>query len=110
MTVLAITQVGDPVLRERAREVTAEELASPAVQRLIDDMIETKRVANGAGIAANQVGEPVATPVPGTASGSPHQAHWLPMVSSLSSSPRELHSAANQERSFRSTSVRPNRR
>jgi len=57
MTVLDIVTVGDPVLRERAREVSAEELRSEAVQRLIDDMIETKRAANGAGIAANQVGE-----------------------------------------------------
>ena len=52
-----VVTVGDPVLRERAREVSAEELRSPEVQRLIDDMIETKRAANGAGIAANQVGE-----------------------------------------------------
>ena len=57
MTVLPVVTVGDPVLRERAREVTAEELGSEPVQRLIDDMIETKRAANGAGIAANQVGE-----------------------------------------------------
>jgi peptide deformylase len=53
----AIVTVGDPVLRERAREVSPEELRSPEVQALIDDMIETKRAANGAGIAANQVGE-----------------------------------------------------
>ena len=33
------------------------ELASAAVQELIDDMIETKRAADGAGIAAPQVGE-----------------------------------------------------
>ena len=57
MSVREIVTVGDPVLRERAREVTAEELRSEDVQRLIDDMIETKRAANGAGIAANQVGE-----------------------------------------------------
>jgi peptide deformylase len=57
MAVREIVTVGDPVLRERAREVTPEELRSPAVQALIDDMIETKRAANGAGIAANQVGE-----------------------------------------------------
>jgi len=49
--------IGDPVLRERAREVTAQELGSPAVQQLIDDLIETKRAADGAGLAANQVGE-----------------------------------------------------
>lgn len=56
MAVLEICEMGDPVLRERAREVSAEELASPEVQRLIDDMIETKRAVNGAGLAAPQVG------------------------------------------------------
>jgi peptide deformylase len=57
MSVREIVTVGDPVLRERAREVTREELASPEVQRLIDDMIDTMRAAGGAGLAANQVGE-----------------------------------------------------
>jgi peptide deformylase len=57
VTVLAIAEVGDPVLRERAREVSAEELATPEVQSFIDDLIETKRAANGAGLAANQVSD-----------------------------------------------------
>ncbi|HET8823010.1 MAG TPA: peptide deformylase [Thermoleophilaceae bacterium] len=52
-----IVEVGHPVLRERAREVSAEELRSDEVQRLIDDMVETMRAANGAGLAANQVAE-----------------------------------------------------
>jgi peptide deformylase len=56
MTLLPIVTVGDPLLRERAREVSEDELRSQEVQRLIDDMIETKRAAHGAGIAANQVG------------------------------------------------------
>jgi peptide deformylase len=54
VTVLPIRTLGDPVLRERARAV--EDVQSPEVQALIDDLIETKRAANGAGIAANQVG------------------------------------------------------
>ncbi len=57
MSVLQIVTVGDPVLRARAREVTAQELATPAVQQLIDDMVDTMRAAGGAGLAANQVGE-----------------------------------------------------
>ena len=57
MSVRPIRQIGDPVLRERAREVTGEGLGSPEVQRLIDDLIETRRAADGAGLAANQVGE-----------------------------------------------------
>jgi peptide deformylase len=57
VSVLAIREIGDPVLRERSHEVSAEALAAPETQRLIDDMIETMREAGGAGIAANQVGE-----------------------------------------------------
>ena len=57
MSVREIVTIGDPVLREPAREVTPEELASPDVQHMIDDLIETRRAANGAGLAANQVGE-----------------------------------------------------
>src|ERR1700761_8210729 len=56
MTVLPIREMGDPVLRQEARNVTPEELASPEIQRLIDDMIETMRAADGAGLAAPQVG------------------------------------------------------
>ena len=57
MAVREIVTIGDPVLRERAREVAVDELRSPEVQGLIDDLIETRRAANGAGLAANQVGE-----------------------------------------------------
>lgn len=56
MTVLPIREMGDPVLRQEAREVTLEELRGAEVQRLIDDMIETMRAADGAGLAAPQVG------------------------------------------------------
>ncbi len=56
MTVLPIRELGDPVLREEAREVSGEELASAETQALIDSMIETMRDANGAGLAAPQVG------------------------------------------------------
>lgn len=49
--------IGDPVLRERAREVSPDEIGTAPVQELIDEMIAIKREADGAGIAANQVGE-----------------------------------------------------
>lgn len=56
MSVREIVTIGDPRLRERTRELERPELASAAVQALIDDMIETKRAADGAGIAAPQIG------------------------------------------------------
>ena len=59
MTLLKIARIGHPVLRERARELTLEELRSDAIQRLIDDLVETMRDANGAGLAANQVHRPI---------------------------------------------------
>jgi peptide deformylase len=59
MAIRKIATIGHPVLREKARAVTREELAAPEMQRFIDDLIETMVDANGAGIAANQVYEPV---------------------------------------------------
>jgi peptide deformylase len=57
MSVREVATVGHPVLRTRAREVAPDELRSPRVQRLIDDMVETMRATGGAGLAANQVHE-----------------------------------------------------
>jgi peptide deformylase len=52
-----IVQVGDPVLRQRARELSREELAAPATQELIIRMRDTMREAPGVGLAAPQIGE-----------------------------------------------------
>src|SRR5688572_2535634 len=59
MTLLKIATVGDPILRAPTRDLTLEELRSPRWQTFIDDLIETMRDADGAGIAAPQVFEPV---------------------------------------------------
>ena len=59
MSLLEIAQVGHPVLRQRARPLLPEELASEGIQTFIDDLVETMRAANGAGLAANQVHNPI---------------------------------------------------
>jgi peptide deformylase len=59
VTLLEIAQIGHPVLRQPARELSGEELASAEIQRFIDDLVETMRDANGAGLAANQVYRPI---------------------------------------------------
>ena len=53
MSLLPIRIFGDPVLRQRAIEVTDFD---DALRRLADDMLETMRAATGAGLAGNQVG------------------------------------------------------
>lgn len=51
-----IVQVGDPVLREKCKPVTRFD---DELFRLLDDMKETLKDAEGAGLAAPQVGVPV---------------------------------------------------
>jgi peptide deformylase len=59
MAIRKIATIGNPILRAPTRTLTPDELASRDVQRFIDDLVETMVDANGAGIAANQVYEPV---------------------------------------------------
>jgi peptide deformylase len=54
---LKLLQVGEAVLRSKARELTTEEILSRDIQRLIDYMRDTLRDAPGVGLAAPQVGE-----------------------------------------------------
>ena len=53
MAILKIVKEDDPLLREKSREVTE---ITPRIIRLLDDMTETLHKANGAGLAAVQVG------------------------------------------------------
>lgn len=59
MTIRKIASIGHPVLRTLAQPLTEERLATPEVQTLIDDLIETMHDANGAGLAAPQIYEPL---------------------------------------------------
>jgi len=53
VAVIPIRTLGDPVLREQARDVEAFDAALP---RLVEDMFETMYDAPGVGLAAPQVG------------------------------------------------------
>ncbi|MFQ6101245.1 MAG: peptide deformylase [Anaerolineae bacterium] len=55
MPVHPIVLSDNPLLRQKSRRVRH---ISPALQPLIDDMIETMRTANGIGLAAVQIGVP----------------------------------------------------
>ena len=55
MAILKVARMGHPVLRAKARPLTAAEIRSPRIQQLIDDMFETMREYQGIGLAAPQV-------------------------------------------------------
>jgi peptide deformylase len=59
MTLLKVARLGNPVLRQKTRLLTVEELRSPRLQQLIDDMVETMREDEGVGLAAPQVHESI---------------------------------------------------
>ncbi len=54
MAVLEIKKYPEPVLKQRAQEITD---INGNLQELIDNMVETMYAAPGIGLAANQVGE-----------------------------------------------------
>ena len=55
MSVRTILEIGHPVLRTPAQPVTDVS----EVRELIADLVDTMRAANGAGLAANQIGVPL---------------------------------------------------
>jgi peptide deformylase len=57
MSILKVARMGHPVLRTRTPAVERGDIKSAAVQRLIDDMIDTMTEYHGVGLAAPQVHE-----------------------------------------------------
>jgi peptide deformylase len=80
VSVREIVEIGDPVLRRPARELTPGEIGSAGVQRLIDDLIDTVRAASGAGLAANQIGEPLRVAVVEVREGNPRYPYKPPVA------------------------------
>jgi hypothetical protein len=56
MAILAISKLGNPILRQKALPLTPAEIKKAAFQQLIDDMFETMYDEPGIGLAAPQVG------------------------------------------------------
>ena len=63
MSILKVSRLGHPVLRLESQRVSAKQLATPAIQKLIDDMMETMVEYHGVGLAAPQVHESLAIAV-----------------------------------------------
>lgn len=59
MAIRRVAQMGHPILRQVARELTPKEIRSPEIRALVADMLETMHDYGGIGLAAPQVRESV---------------------------------------------------
>ena len=89
-----IMTVPEPVLREKAKAVRQ---ITPAIETLIDDMIETMRVAPGVGLAAPQVGVGIRVIVVEYAEGSENAAADADAASVTEPKPPKLYVVVNPE-------------
>ena len=54
-----IAQIGHPILRNKTKDIPINDIKSDNTQKIIEKMIKTMRNHNGAGLAANQIYEPI---------------------------------------------------
>jgi len=59
MSILKVARIGNPVVRGAARPLAEDAIASPEIQRLIDDMVATMHEYDGVGLAAPQIHVPL---------------------------------------------------
>lgn len=57
MSILKVSRMGHPVLRQKARSVERPQIKDPRFQKFIDDMIDTMHEYSGVGLAGPQVHE-----------------------------------------------------
>lgn len=58
--VYKVVRLGHPALRQKSQKVDPARIPDAKFQKLLDDMIETMRAYEGVGIAAPQIGLPLA--------------------------------------------------
>ena len=54
-----IAQIGHPILRNKTKDIPINEIKTENTKKIIEKMIKTMRKHNGAGLAANQIYEPI---------------------------------------------------
>lgn len=59
MAIRKVARMGHPVLRQKARPLSKEEILSSSTKQLVQDMVETMHEYGGIGLAAPQVHESV---------------------------------------------------
>lgn len=63
MSIRKVARMGHPVLRQKARELSKQEILSDETRALVRDMVETMNEYGGIGIAAPQIHESVSVAI-----------------------------------------------
>ncbi len=105
--ILKVAQIGHPVLRQVAREVTPEELASPVIQRFLDDLTETMDEYDGVGLAAPQVHVPLRIVVLQISSERGPEVLVNPRITVLADTTRKTWEGCLSVEGFRGLVIRP---
>lgn len=74
MSIRKVARMGNPVLREVARELSLKEIQSEWFDRLLEDMVDTMEEYGGIGLAAPQIHESVSVAIIDFEEGNPRYA------------------------------------
>jgi peptide deformylase len=80
MAILKVSRMGHPVLRQCAQTVPPDQIQSPPLQRLIEDMVDTMIDYEGIGLAAPQVFESLRVIVLGMPEADPEDEETIPLT------------------------------
>lgn len=79
MSILRVSRMGHPVLRQPAKAIDPTQIGHPDLQRLVDDMIDTMIDYEGIGLAAPQVFQSLRLIVLGVPDTDPDDEHAMPL-------------------------------
>ena len=80
MSILKVSRMGHPVLREKTKTLTPTQVRQPQLQQLIDDMMETMIDYDGVGLAAPQVFQSLRLTVLGYPDADPDDPEAIPLT------------------------------
>jgi len=80
MAILKVSRLGHPVLRRRAQAVPPDQVQTPPLQRVVEDMVNTMVDYEGIGLAAPQVFESLRIIVVGMPEADPHDDETIPLT------------------------------
>ena len=80
MSILKVSRMGHPVLRQRARKIPVDQVQNPDLQQLVEHMVDTMIDYEGIGLPAPQVFQPLRAIVAGLPDADPDDEEAIPLT------------------------------